>query len=793
MSTEAPPSISGDSMLVQGVMNKQPLSAWSQNNQDDLQHSSVAFSSPTGTIPRVSDPDSDDFPTDSSEIARTSSESPPQTVRSSSRLRTQIEEAGIDSASEDEVSDVDDEQTYSSHASQGTFTSRASQRVRQGLLSATQVAGRSVVSINAATRRLLSRLPLSRSEHSKLDILLGPDPSDDPGTIPIPEDPSPAPRVDDSPERSPVLEPRYPAPIPATRPMVPAATLGTPTVARLPASPIAPYGLKGDKGDPGHPGKQGNPGKTGDHGLPGRDGRDGVDGKDGLPGDPGRQGDRGPPGFNGLNGRTGNTGPEGPRGPQGPQGPQGPPGPPGSSSSYTGPTQPGIDWRQHTISPTDVDAAVDPTTRTIQPWLFHRTEVGSDINHGIPFPCFVISKRAYIDGLVTPRLGTDGYTLKNFLYSFPKLQRNATKSEIFGFLARISRYCLGTAVYAPPPHTMHATDHRGRWYPDLPPHCTLQWAYYDNALFQALTMSSTGLADTPSVAFAVYESGGYQILWKLAYAAGHPRLNPMILYPEMPKQSSSMSLIAYRQEWEHYLQMRSISGTFLSDRFFLESFIANMSGTYNSSLKPLIFHLLRRIPIDNAVTPDFWPENLLGYMGNVARIQGITDLDPLQTPREFAERRRPSPRVTPAIRSLGEEADSALVEECFSLVCALTASNPRTCDLCGKDDHLCMQCPRYAALMRDPYAAKRLLTSLSNLRNRQDPDSTATTAQSSGATTPSARRYQDRSGNRTPPSSNRSRGSFPIRGLEGEDTDEDVSISRLTDDEASLPDSPDFP
>ena len=492
-----------------------------------------------------------------------------------------------------------------------------------------------------------------------------------------------------------------------------------------------------------------------------------------------------------LDGRDGEKGKDGDRGPEGPKGP---PGPPGDTSTYTGNRQPGIDWRLHTISPTDVDAAVSENTRTITPWEFHRHEVKSDLNHGIPFQCFVISKRNYIAGLDPARLGTDGYTLKNFMYSFPKLQHNASNAEIFGFLARVSRYCLGNAVYAPPPHTMHADCHRGRWYPDLPGHCRHQWAFYDNALFQALTSKSTGLADTPSVAYTVYETGGYQILWKMAHAAGHPRLNVMTLYPMMPVQRSSTSFIVYRQEWEYYLQLRSISGTFLSDRFFLESFITNMSGTYNSSLKPLMFHLLRRFPVNDPVSTDFWPENILSYMMSVAKVQGISDLDPIQTPRDFAERRRPSPRSTPTIRSLGSESDPALAEECFMLVCALTASNPRTCDLCGKEDHLCMQCPRYAALMRDPYAAKRLLQSLSNLRNRQDDTtSTATTTASTGSSTPSARRYQDNTGRRTPPSSNRSRTGIPMRGLEGEDTDEDVSISRLTDDEASLTDSPDFP
>jgi hypothetical protein len=131
-------------------------------------------------------------------------------------------------------------------------------------------------------------------------------------------------------------------------------------------------------------------------------------------------------------------------------------------------------------------------------------------------------------------------------------------------------------------------------------------------------------------------------------------------------------------------------------------------------------------------------------------------------------------------------------EECYTMICALDASNPRTCDLCGKTDHLSLQCPRFDSLMKDPNAARRLLMTLTNIRRQQgdtaSTSSTATTPTTStrgtGSTLPTARR------SRTPPTSNRSR--IPIRSLEGEDTDDDVSISRLTDDEASVGATPDF-
>ena len=57
-----------------------------------------------------------------------------------------------------------------------------------------------------------------------------------------------------------------------------------------------------------------------------------------------------------------------------------------------------------------------------------------------------------------------------------------------------------------------------------PTHSLDQWEYYDNALFQALTMSGTGLGDSELTKPLLYETSGYQILWRLAYVAKHPRL-----------------------------------------------------------------------------------------------------------------------------------------------------------------------------------------------------------------------------------------------------------------------------
>ena len=485
--------------------------------------------------------------------------------------------------------------------------------------------------------------------------------------------------------------------------------------------------------------------------------------------------------------------PTNPHGP--PPGPPPSPGPPGPPNPYSiPPTVPphicGIDWREHRVDPATIEDHIVMETHTILPWRFPRPEVASSYNHGVRFKMFISTRNAYMRAISRPRLGTDSFSLKNFLYGFPKLPKSAVKSDIFDFLSNVTRYCMGCSVYVPPPHTMVAVHNRGEWYDSVPDHVIDNWEYYDNSLYQALTMKGTNLDDTDLTKPLLYESSGYQILWRLAYIADHPRLVECHVDFEIPTQKGTDSLLAYRQAWMYYLHMQYLRGIFLSDRYFVELFIKHLHSAFNNNVKPLLLHFVRRIPVDVPVPHYFQPANILTYLTSSATTIGISTLHPLLTPREFVESRRTPTKsstraqTTTPIRELQTTAtavdlrqltDDSIDDDMLLQICSLAAANPRTCDVCGASDHIVATCPRLRRLLDDPTKARRLLTAIEAGHSSRGGSTQTSTTSSLSSSLSSSRA-------RTPPTSNRS---TLVRQLQADDTDDDGTASIGTDDDAS--------
>ena len=85
--------------------------------------------------------------------------------------------------------------------------------------------------------------------------------------------------------------------------------------------------------------------------------------------------------------------------------------------------------------------------------------------------------------------------------------------------------------------------------------------------------SGTGLGDSDLTKPLLYETSGYQILWRLVYVAEHSRLVQSHIDIAMPEQKSSDLLLQYRQNWMYYLHMMYLRGIFLSNQYFMECFI----------------------------------------------------------------------------------------------------------------------------------------------------------------------------------------------------------------------------
>ena len=438
----------------------------------------------------------------------------------------------------------------------------------------------------------------------------------------------------------------------------------------------------------------------------------------------------------------------------------------------------GFDWRMHRVDPRNLDrhlvrdalANVD----TLRPWRYPRPETGSMRNHAVRFRAQFANKPDYLRAIWYARLGTEHYTVKTYLYTFPKLPKRATKAQICDFLHRVCRHSVGFAVYVPPFATMVHDHHFGLWYPDLPGHARDYWEFYDQVLHQALTGRAADLSESELTRHLTSEFSGYQILWLLANIAGHPGVSISAPYPTMPTQRRDASFHDYMQLWHHFLHLEHCRGIAYSDVFFVESWLSRLHPVFDNTVKPLILALLRDCPVNRPLPIHFTPEHLAIYICERATSIGMRDLKPDTSPAALRPVSRPSSAPTRLLDNAAADYQDVrlladdLPDDIFAQVCSLMANNhSRTCDICSATDHLLASCPVLRRVLSDPLKARRLLTAVETAHsNRGGPAQTS------------------RAGPRvrTPPRSNRT---APTRAMDLDDaaTDQDATACQLTDDE----------
>jgi hypothetical protein len=483
-----------------------------------------------------------------------------------------------------------------------------------------------------------------------------------------------------------------------------------------------------------------------------------------------------------------------PPGPPPPSGPSDPPPTEDPDSGFVGELNNGLDWRFYRADPAMLDDFIDDD-HCCPPWRKTRPEIYSHINHSVRLDIHLMPKQAFNDALENRLLNTKHYPVKDFVSGFPSIPSDATNSQLFEFYSAVSRYCFMSAVYIPPLHTVEYEHNRGSWFDGIPAQCHLYFSYYDQLLLQVLCGKSTNLAGSERLKHLLHERSGYNLLWNLLRAAGHPRLSLDFQSIPTPRQGSKDSLRKYVSDWTYFLYMKFITGEFYSDRYFLETFIKNMHRIFNNNLKTTAITFLRRLPINRRVPHQWTLPNLAEYLVTGVAIFNDLALTVETTPRELADasrrpksdsERRPtpvhqvetSPEPEPAPEPIDIRQTDLLDQDAYLSICALMASRPRTCDFCGSSSHLIAQCERLRERASNRTSLKRILDSLVRYLptgggySIRTPSSTPASNASSSRSAPRAT---------TPPASNRSRSVRAL--LQEDDTDTDISIHQLTDDD----------
>ncbi len=223
----------------------------------------------------------------------------------------------------------------------------------------------------------------------------------------------------------------------------------------------------------------------------------------------------------------------------------------------------------------------------------------------------------------------------------------------------------------------------------------------------------------------------------------------------------------YTDSWQNFLLANYLRGTFFSDRCFVESHANGLNNYYGTTLRPFVHQLCRHVPVNQPLTTNFWPENILTYIGCVSPQAGVS-VDLISTPAEISaarSSRRPS-RPTPApLRQIDSSPleDSpirllslfdGLDDDDFNFVFQVVSRNSPRCDLCNSTDHLLLKCPELVKVKGDPRRLRRLVTTLRNTMASLEPGS------DSRSSTPTRRNP-------------------PMRQIDNGDTDDDASIAAL--------------
>ena len=119
-------------------------------------------------------------------------------------------------------------------------------------------------------------------------------------------------------------------------------------------------------------------------------------------------------------------------------------------------------------------------------------------------------------------------------------------------------------------------------------------------------------------------NSGYGILYELARYAGHPGLSSRIIaLPAVPKQQDSDSLLTYRQAFQHYQQVHSLSGLFYSDQYIVEAFLDHMHLSYNM-LVIVLRQQVCQYPCNDALPSSYCLDRILEHLREEgSRINGF--------------------------------------------------------------------------------------------------------------------------------------------------------------------------
>ena len=363
------------------------------------------------------------------------------------------------------------------------------------------------------------------------------------------------------------------------------------------------------------------------------------------------------------------------------------------------PTLRGTTWTHFYCDPNDFDLMVDHRTGTLSPWYASRPDFGETLCHPVAHNVHFMDRELFLSGFLRP---FDSRNQSRFASNFPAFDGGGDAITVTDYYGRVVRYAMNFNVYVPPLHTLRDGVPLGVWFEELPLWVQVETQNsFSGMLAACLKGKSAGLLhhDVLSTIVRQHENG-YTALYDIAVYAGHPLLQA---YPKSltePVQTCDRSLADHLARWLNYIQLTTLHGTHLSDRYFLQQFVGSLHPITRRAFGSFLEESASRFRLDDRLPASFAPDRLLTKLLQRAAHDGCTKLVH-QPPRA-------SLAASQAVQALHTGLDPVFWGESAPLEVAALSSAPRACFLCGDMTHLVTECPRLKIIKGDPFQARQL-------------------------------------------------------------------------------------
>jgi hypothetical protein len=274
---------------------------------------------------------------------------------------------------------------------------------------------------------------------------------------------------------------------------------------------------------------------------------------------------------------------------------------------------------------------IDSATCNIPPWHAYNPKYNRiTINFAVALDMSFMDPEWFFSGF-----GTTGFRRdlqKHFEQSFPAYTVART---FFVYHEDVVRHCQQYGIFVPPLHTLRSGLPLGTWFEHsrIPTWLVPEVQTASPLISRCLGGKHGGLRDASTFASIVAtDSGnGYQTLYDLATAAGHPLLSTYVVTPPEPQQKPDQTIPEYITQWNSFIKLRLLDGCAYNDRYYIDRILAGMQPALRIHFEPALSHLCMSSPLDEALPSQLHPMSIVGTLTQRAKELGHPEYMALTT------------------------------------------------------------------------------------------------------------------------------------------------------------------